>query len=151
MSADTLVKYLEQDQTRAVLQAAYAASFRDGLMLETAYLYGLRVSQLVRLKREDLRKEAGRIRIMRSKGSLSGEYPLFKHLVPKLDQYLAGRKDHVPELFAGRQGGLSTRAVQLLFDRYAEAAKVALNRRPGRPRPAALDRRSLARAGLGPD
>ena len=128
---DALPKYLEQPQVKAILQAAYAASWRDGLALETCYFYGLRVSELVRLLREDYKPTAGRIRISRSKGSLSGEVPLAKHLRPKFEQYLTSRVDKVPELFAGRQGGLSTRIVQLLFDRYALAAAVALNNGQG--------------------
>jgi integrase len=119
-------KFLEQGQVRAILQTAHAASPRDGLMLELAYLYGLRVSELVRLKRQDYRKESGRIWIERSKGSLTGEAPLFKNLAPKLDAYLAGRRDQCPTLFVGRQGAMSTRQVQLLFDRHAAAAGVAL-------------------------
>lgn len=124
---DALPKYLEQDQIRAILRTAYAASFRDGLMFELAYFYGLRVSELVRLQREDYKPQAGRIRIGRSKGSISGEHPLTKHLRPKLEEYLATRHDKIPELLAGRQGGLGTRRVQLLYDRYAAAAGVPLN------------------------
>ncbi len=125
--SEALPKYLEQDQVRAILQAAYARSFRDGLAFETTYFYGLRVSELVALLREDYRPKSGRIRIARSKGSVSGEVPLAKHLKPKIEQYLASRTDAVPRLFAGRQGSLATRRMQVLFDRYAVAAGVKLN------------------------
>lgn len=125
--SDALPKYLEQPAVRSILEAAYRRGPRDGLMLEIAYLYGLRVSELVGLDRDDYRREAGRIRITRAKGSLSGEYHLFEHLVPKLNDHLAGRHDKIDALFPGRQGRLSTRQVQLIFDAAAAAAGVELN------------------------
>jgi site-specific recombinase XerD len=129
-AGDELVKYLEKEQVKAILEAAHRASPRDGLLLEVTYLYGLRVSEAVRLKREDFRPDAGkegRLRVTRSKGSRSGEYPLMGQIKAKLTAYLAGRRDHVPAMFAGRQGALSTRRVQVLFDGYATAAGVVLH------------------------
>lgn len=125
--SEALPKYLEQPQVRAILEAAYRRSVRDGLMFELAYLYGLRVNELVRLDRESYKPAAGRVRITRSKGSISGEYPLFEHLTARLDAYLLERKDKIAALFAGRQGRLTTRRVQALFDAIAAAAGVALN------------------------
>jgi len=81
----------------------------------------------VRLKRADYKPGSKRLTITRSKGSVSGEIHVPKHIRPKLEQYLASRADSIPELIAGRQGGLSTRAVQMLFDRYAVTAGVVLN------------------------
>lgn len=125
--AEQLPKYLDQEQVRGILGAAYKTSARDGLALEVAYFFGLRVSELVGLQRTDYKRSAGRLRVRRSKGSLDGEYPLPPPLKSKIESYLAGRSDHVPTLFAGRQGALSTRQVQLLFDQYAEAAGVELH------------------------
>lgn len=125
--SEALPKYLEQDQVRKILETAYAAVYRDGFALELTYFYGLRVSELVRLLRTDYKPSAKRIKIARSKGSVSGEVHVPAHLRPKLEQYLASRRDSIPELVAGRQGGMSTRMVQILFDRYAAAAGVALN------------------------
>ena len=124
---DKLPKYLDQAQIRAILERAYARSDRDGLMFEIAYLYGLRVSELVRLDRDSFRRESKRLRIDRSKGSHSGEFPLFEHLIPKIEAYLASRSDKIPALFAGRQGRLSTRRVQSIFDAVAKASSVPLN------------------------
>ena len=129
--SELLPKYLEQPQVRAILEAAYRARYRDGLAFELAYFYGLRVSELVRIRREDYKPTAGRILINRSKGSLSGEYPIAKHLRPKVEEYLASRNDKIPALIAGRQGALSTRAVQILFDRYAKLAGVELHNGQG--------------------
>lgn len=124
---EALPKYLEQPQVLGILEAAYRRGARDGLMLEVAYLYGLRVSELVKLDRSSYKSAGGRIRIARSKGSLSGEYPLMEHIAPRLDAYLAGRRDKIAALFAGRQGRLSTRQVQKIFDACAVAAGVPLN------------------------
>src|SRR6185369_6842216 len=102
-----LPKYLEQPAVRQILEEAYRRSARDGLMFELSYLYGLRVSELVALDRVHFKKAAGRIAIARSKGSISGEHPLHKHLVPKFDAYLGARADKCPALFLGRQGRLT--------------------------------------------
>ena len=128
---DALPKYLEQTPVRAILEAAYRSSARNGLMLEVAYLYGLRVSELVKLSRDDYKRDARRIRISQSKGSHSGEYPVFEHLIPRLDAHLAARTDKMPALFPGRQGRLSTRQVQLIFDAAAVAAGVELHNGQG--------------------
>lgn len=49
---DTLPKYLEQPVVKAILESAYrrpSLAGRDGLMLEFAYFYGLRVKLAARL------------------------------------------------------------------------------------------------------
>jgi site-specific recombinase XerD len=125
--SDALPKYLDQPAVRAILTEAYRRSPRDGLMFETTYLYGLRVSELVKLDRPHYKRAAARLLINRSKGSISGEAPIFEHLLPKLDAYLGARSDAIPALFAGRQGRLTTRRVQDLFDAAAKAAGVELN------------------------
>lgn len=124
---EALVKYLDQQAVRAILTEGYRRGVRDGLMLEVAYFYGLRVSELVRLDVASYKRESQRLRIVRAKGSLSGEYPVTDALRPKLDSYLDGRTDKKPALFPGRQGRLSTRQVQLVFDATAAAAGVDLN------------------------
>lgn len=125
--SEALPKYLEQTQVKAILELAYATLFRDGVAFELTYFYGLRVSELVRLVRTDYKVSSKRLKINRSKGSVSGEVHVSAHLRPKIEKYLASRRDSIPELIAGRQGGMSTRRIQLLFDRYAQAAGVTLN------------------------
>src|SRR4051794_29268404 len=124
---DNLPKYLEQTAVRSILEEAYRRSARDGLMFELTYLYGLRVSELVKLDRTHFKRGAGRLLINRSKGALGGEIPLFAHLIPTLDAYLTPRGEKLPSLFAGRQGRLTTRRVQDLFDATALAAGITLN------------------------
>ena len=109
----TLPSYLRQDQVRVFFSAI--TSPRDKALFLTIYLYGLRVSEVCLLQREDIDLERGTIRIWRVKNGYSGEKPLFRRLVAILRCYLRTRTDDNAALFVGRQGRLSKRWIQALF------------------------------------
>lgn len=123
---DKLPKYLDQDQVAAILQAAKKRSLRDYVALAITYKYGLRVSELVRMDKSDVRFDSWRIRIRRSKGSRSGELPLFKDLAGIVREYFTGRVDTCPAAIRGRRGRLSTRQMERVFAATARAASVEL-------------------------
>jgi hypothetical protein len=98
-------------------------------MFALTYAFGLRVSAIELLDRENIDLQRERIRIHRLKGGLSGEGSIFRNLLPLLQQYLASRRDSDRALFVGRQGRLKRRQMQNLFYRYATEAGLSPNRR----------------------
>jgi integrase len=137
-----LPTYLTQAEIRALFAAI--SNLRDRKLFGLAYAYGLRLSEIVLLDRNDVDLERGRIRIRRLKGGLSGERPIFRNLLPLLRQYLESRRDNAEALFTGLPGQAQEAAdsgsLPLLRDRGRPASRSPshscaspLGRRP-RPR-----------------
>ena len=92
------------------------------VMLYTAYSAGLRVSELVNLRLEDIRKPQKQIRIIQSKGKKDRIGILSEKLLLLLKEYL---KKHNPKewLFEGAHGeAYSVRSVQKIFSRAKSSA-----------------------------
>lgn len=87
---------------------------RDHVMLEILYSSGLRVSELVSLKLEDINLEAGFLRVL-GKGSKERIVPLHLRAVEKVKRYIARQRAEIlgkkssPYLFVTRRGGPMTR------------------------------------------
>ncbi len=87
---------------------------RDAAMLELLYAAGLRVSELVKLKLQDINLEAGFVRIF-GKGSKERIVPIGSHAREKINTYLkTARSEHLkqsnsPYLFIARAGRPMTR------------------------------------------
>ena len=126
-----LPKNLSEAQVEALLSAPDTArdlGLRDRAMLETLYATGLRVSELVGLKRSQLSLDAGVVRVL-GKGSKERLVPLGEEAVDWLQRYfdaarpsLAGgaTSDHV---FVTARGGPMTRqAFWALIKRHAAVA-----------------------------
>src|SRR5438309_12107091 len=111
--ANNLPTYCTQAEVRAFFAAI--SNSRDRTLFALAYSYGLRVGEISLLDRNDVDLERGRIRIRRLKGGLSGERPIFRTLLPLLQQYLESRRDIEKAVFVGRQGRLRKRQIQHLF------------------------------------
>jgi integrase/recombinase XerD len=124
---DELPKYLEQEAVARILAAAARRSQRDLAALLTTYKLGLRASELVRLDRSSWRPDTRRMRIVRSKGSRSGEMPITQDLAQLLGSYLASRSDKHASLIVGRRGRLSTRQLERIFEAAATTAGVELH------------------------
>jgi len=114
-----------------------AEGLRDRAMLETMYGCGLRVSELVNLKLNDVDTRAGLVRPF-GKGSKERQVPLGDGVRDSLAAYLAAgraklleRKPPTPFLFVTRQGGPMTRQHFLtLVKTYAQQAQIAKNISP---------------------
>ena len=110
---------------------------RDRAMLETMYGCGLRVSELVDLKQNDVDLRAGLVRPF-GKGSKERQVPLGDGVRDSLTAYLASarptlleRKSSTPFLFVTRRGGPMTRHHFLhLVKGYAQEAQIAKNISP---------------------
>ena len=96
----TLPSYLESDEIlRAVehIQVKSWLDLRDKAIILFLYATGVRVSELITLKREDL--QDGWLRIRFAKGSKERVVPIADMAVEALNSYLEARDDLKPELF----------------------------------------------------
>ena len=99
--------------------AGTARGLRDRAMLEVLYATGLRVSELVGLKRGDINLDLGLLRCL-GKGAKERIVPVGRPAVEAVRAYLAGRRDAAPALFLGNKGRPITRvAFWRIVRRYA--------------------------------
>lgn len=111
---EALVGYLTRDEVRALLDAPdprIASGVRDRAMLHLAFAAGLRVSELVGLRMDQLDCQAlSSVHIM-GKGRRERVLPLWKETATVLKAWLAIRPDSGdPELFLNAGGAAMTRS-----------------------------------------
>jgi integrase/recombinase XerD len=112
------------------------AGIRDAAMLELLYAAGLRVSELVKVKIQDINLEAGFVRIF-GKGSKERIVPIGSHAREKINIYLKTTRSQrlkqgsSPYLFTARAGKPMTRqGFWKLLRRYALQAGLNKNITP---------------------
>src|SRR3989338_3834756 len=93
---DREVSFLEEDELEKFLQSA--EDLRDKAILETLFSTGLRVSELVSLKRNEIDFNRGEFTV-RGKGSKLRVVFLSDSAIKALEAYLEKRTDIEPELF----------------------------------------------------
>ena len=131
-----LPKSISEKQVEALLHAPDVRSdlgLRDRAMLETMYASGLRVSELVGLKRGQVSMDAGVVRVL-GKGSKERLVPLGDEAIHWIKRYfdnarpaLAG-ESRSDDLFITARGTAMTRqAFWALVKRHAPAAGIAAN------------------------
>jgi len=87
------------------------------------YHHGLRVGEVLLLRREDVDLFRGRLLVRRLKGGSWSEQVLFASTAAKLRAYLGQEKVAAADpLFPGRAGPLKRRQIQLRFVRYRKRA-----------------------------
>ena len=74
--------HLTQDELKALIKAI--SQPRHKLMVKVGFLHGLRVSELINLRKEDIKD--GFIRVQRLKGSLKTTQPYVEHPDPDLSE-----------------------------------------------------------------
>ncbi|MDX2031983.1 MAG: site-specific tyrosine recombinase XerD [Blastocatellia bacterium] len=128
----TLPRFLNQAEVEALLQQPRLSEdpgIRDRAMLEVLYASGLRVSELVGLRINDIDLDAGHLTCF-GKGSKQRRVPLGRSAVGYLHQYLPARRrllgDHHSDLlFIDPQGVAITRQkFWRLIKSYGESAGV---------------------------
>jgi len=104
------------------------AGSRDAAMLELLYAAGLRVSELVNLKLQDVNLEAGFVRVL-GKGSRERVVPIGMHALNKMNYYIENNRQRIlkkqlsPYLFVARGTKPITRqGFWKLLQRYASRA-----------------------------
>jgi len=103
-----LVPYLTREDVQALLDAPDPTSregLRDRAMLHIAFAAGLRVSELVGLRLEDVTLQPDASILVRGKGRRERALPLWKESATVLRAWLTVRGDvPVPELFVNAKG-----------------------------------------------
>ncbi len=105
------------------------SGLRDRAMMEMTYAAGLRVSELLGLRMEDLNREAGFLRVT-GKGSRQRLTPMGKEALYWLDNYIKEARPHLLKgrlnafLFPGRGGKahITRQAFWLKIRKYAKEA-----------------------------
>ena len=103
--------FLGEAEVAALLDGAKAGrhGVRDHLLLLTMYRHGLRVSEAVGLRRDEVDLDRARLWVRRLKNGLSVEQPIAGDELRALRRYPATRKDALPWLFLSERGQPLTR------------------------------------------
>lgn len=119
--------FLGEAEVASLLEAARKArhGIRDYLLILMMYRHGLRVSEAIALRREDVNLKEARIWIPRLKNGLSVEQPIAGDELRAVKRWLATRRDHLPWLFISERNQPFTRqAVNYIIATTAARAKL---------------------------
>jgi integrase len=117
--------YLTESEVERLRVAARKGrhGVRDDLIVLLMYRHGLRVSELIGLRRSDLRLDEGRLSVARLKGGLSVEQPLTGEELRRIKHYLRSREDGLAWLIVSeRSTPLTRQAVNYLLAQAGERA-----------------------------
>ncbi|HPG00217.1 MAG TPA: site-specific integrase [Kiritimatiellia bacterium] len=105
------IQFLTHNELRALLDKAKKQSARDYCMILLAYRHGLRANELCNITVENVDPEAGNIRCVRGKGSVSNWQQLARDEVKAIGAWLRKRrKTASPFLFLSRKGTAVSRS-----------------------------------------
>lgn len=119
--------YLGQPQVDALLAAAKKGrhGIRDHLLLLMMFRHGLRVSEAIALRREDVDLSQSRLWVSRLKNGLSVEQPIPGDELRAIKRWLARRDDALPWLFISeRKQPLTRQAVNYITGAAAKRAGI---------------------------
>jgi type 1 fimbriae regulatory protein FimB len=117
--------YLSPTEITKLLNATKAGrhGVRDHLILLMTYRHGLRVSETIGLRRDELDLDRARLWVRRLKGGLSVEQPIAGDELRAIKRYLSTRADTLPWLFVSeRAQPLTRQGVNYLVAAAAERA-----------------------------
>lgn len=99
---------------------------RDHVLILMMYRHGLRVSEAIALRREDVNLKEARLWITRLKNGLSVEQPIAGDELHAIRRWLGLRQDHLPWLFLSERGQpLARQSVNYIVAAAARRADLA--------------------------
>jgi type 1 fimbriae regulatory protein FimB len=128
--------FLTEAEMKSFLEAARQGrhGVRDYLMMLMTYRHGLRVSELVELRLQDLDLDTGRLYVRRKKGSLSTHQPMEGDEVRAIRAWLRAREPRhdarSPYLFLSERGPMTRQAVNYLVEQIGARAKLRFHVHP---------------------
>lgn len=132
MDADT-IKWLTKTELEAFFKAIPRRTKqgkRDRALFYTMYRHGLRVSEVIALRADDIDSKRMRLIVRRLKGSYGGEYPLSPEVWKAIKATLATRDDDNPYLFLSNRGTPLHRTTAFrMFQNYAAEAGIPTDKR----------------------
>ena len=123
-----LVRHLSVEEMQAILDAPVPttwAGIRDRALLHLCYAGGLRVSELIGLRLDDLTLQPHASVLVRGKGRRKRCLPLWKTTTTALRAWLAVRGTaRVPELFVNARGASFTRSgIEYILRKHVQTAR----------------------------
>lgn len=129
-STSRLVGYLTREEAQAIINApdSTVAGLRDRAMLHLAVATGMRVSEIVGTRIEDLDLQLQPMIAVHGKGRRERRLPLWRETATALKRWLRARPDGPSRhLFLNDRGGALTRSgFAYLLDKYVDVAARAV-------------------------